>query len=127
MARGIKLGNYRAGGARLWLRRPTARWPGEPGAGDVIEFTEWARDILGRAQGAAARFDPDARVRLARTSSGVQALLVHEAEPGDRELDAGGVMVFVEAGLEGLVDIEEPHDRLVLRPPGSTPNARTEH
>jgi hypothetical protein len=93
----------------------------------VIEFTDWAKDILHRAQQAAVRFDPDARVRLARTASGVEARLVHDAEPGDQEADAGGVRVFVEHGLQGLVDIEEPHDRLVLRPAGSTPNARDGH
>ena len=30
-------------------------------------------------------------------------------------------------GLDGLVDIEEPHDRVVLKPPGSAPNARGDH
>lgn len=92
-----------------------------------ITFTEWAVDILGRAQQAARRFDPEAQLRLARTSAGVQAVLVHGPEPGDRTLDAGGVPVFVEPDLEGLVDIEEPHDRLVLRPAGSTPNDRSGH
>jgi hypothetical protein len=94
---------------------------------DVIEFTDWAKDILQRTQTAAGRFDPAARVRLARTRAGVEAMLVHGPEPGDEEIDAGGVAVFVESGLQGLVDIEEPHDRLVLRPPGSTPNLRGEH
>jgi hypothetical protein len=93
----------------------------------VIEFTEWAVDILGRAHTAARRFDPRAQVRLARTNAGVEAVLVHEPEPGDREIRAGEVSVFVQDGLEGLVDIEEPHDRLVLRPAGSTPNPRSEH
>jgi hypothetical protein len=92
-----------------------------------ISFTQWAVDILGRAQQAARRFDPEAKLRLARTSNGVQAVLVHEPEAGDRSLDAGGVNVFVEVGLQGLVDIEEPHDRLVLRPAGSTPNDRSGH
>ncbi|HJP64701.1 MAG TPA: hypothetical protein VKA30_00185 [Actinomycetota bacterium] len=93
----------------------------------MIEFTEWARDILQRAQTAAARFDPQARVRLARVGPGVEAILVHAPEPGDIEADAGGVVVFVEQGLAGVVDVEEPHDRLVLRPAGSTPNPRGEH
>ncbi len=93
----------------------------------AVEFTDWAKDILGRAQQASRRFDPEARLRLARTPSGVQAVLVHDPEPGDRELEVGPVTMFVEAGLEGLVDVEEPHDRLVLRPAGSTPNARAEH
>ncbi len=93
----------------------------------MIEFTEWARDILYRAQTAARRFDPRARVRLARTGAGVEAVLVHDPETGDQEVQAGEVSVFVQEGLEGLVDIEEPHDRLVLRPAGSTPNPRSEH
>ena len=99
----------------------------EADQGGAITFTQWAVDILGRAQQAARRFDPDAKLRLARTSNGVQAILVHESELGDRTLDAGGVAVFVEAGLQGLVDIEEPHDRLVLRPAGATPNDRSGH
>ena len=93
----------------------------------MIEFTEWARDILQRAQQAAARFDSEARVRLARTPGGVQALLVHRSEPGDQEVEAGEVRVFVQEGLDGLVDVQEPHDRLVLKPPGSLPNPRGEH
>ena len=93
----------------------------------AVEFTDWARDILGRAQQASRRFDPDARLRLARTPSGVQASLVHGPEPGDQEFEVGPVTLFVESGLEGLVDVEEPHDRLVLRPAGSTPNAHAEH
>jgi len=32
--------------------------------------------------------------------------------------------LYVEHGLEGLVDVEEPHDHLVLRPAGSIPNPR---
>lgn len=93
----------------------------------MIEFTEWAKDILQRTQTAAARFDPAARVRLARKRGVVEAMLIHDPEPDDVEVDAGGMAVFVERDLEGLVDIEEPHDRLVLRPPGSTPNVRAEH
>ena len=91
-----------------------------------LEFTEWARDILTRSQEAATRFNPDARVRIARTDAGpVGALLTEDAEPGDREVDvAPGVLVLVEEGLAGLIDIEEPHDRIVLRPAGSTPNTR---
>jgi len=35
--------------------------------------------------------------------------------------------LFVEDGLDGLVDVEEPHDRLVLRAAGSAPNVRGDH
>lgn len=90
-------------------------------------MTEWARDILTRAQEAARRFNPEARIRLARIDDGVQAVLADRPQPGDREVEVGAMTLFVEDGLEGLVDVEEPHDRLVLRPAGSTPNPRGHH
>ena len=93
----------------------------------MIELTEWARDILTRSQEAAARFNPGARIRLARTTSGVQALLTDEPGPGDQTVEVGSMTLLVEQGLEGLVDVEEPHDRLVLRPLGSAPNPRGSH
>ena len=93
----------------------------------MIEITEWARDIVGRAHAAATRFNADAKIRLARGASGVEAVLAERPEPGDEAVDAGGVTLYVERGLEGMLDVEEPHDRLVLRPAGSTPNVRGEH
>jgi hypothetical protein len=90
----------------------------------VIEFTEWARDILRRADEAARRLNPDARVRLARTGTTMSAVLTDAPEPGDADVDLGGFAILVAEGVEGLVDIEEPHDRIVLRPAGSTPNPR---
>ena len=93
----------------------------------MIEVTEWAKDILGRAQAAARRFNPNARIRLTRVDDRVQAVLAEGALPSDRELGVGDMTLLVEEGLEGLLDVEEPHDRLVLRPAGSTPNPRGEH
>jgi hypothetical protein len=93
----------------------------------MIEVTDWARDILTRSQQAARRFNPSATIRLARIGGTVQAVLAEAPEPGDQPIDLGGVTVHVEEGLQGLVDVEEPHDRLVLKPAGSTPNLRQEH
>jgi hypothetical protein len=93
----------------------------------VIEFTDWARDILTRSHQASRRFNPDAKIRLGRTSSGVQALLAEQPLPQDQVIELEGFVLYVEEGLEGLVDVEEPHDRLVLRRAGSPPNARGEH
>jgi len=93
----------------------------------VIEVTEWATDILTRAQEAARRFDPQARIRLTRIDGGVQAVLADRPQPGDREVEVGDMTLLVEDGLDGLVDVEEPHDRLVLRPAGSAPNVRGDH
>jgi hypothetical protein len=92
----------------------------------VIEVTDWARDILSRSQQAARRFDPGARIRLARVGGQVQAVLANGPERGDRALAVGDMELYVEEGLEGLLDVEEPHDRLVLRPAGSTPHPRGE-
>jgi hypothetical protein len=90
----------------------------------MLEITEWAKDILRKSQSAAARFNPDAKVRLARGPGGVQSQLTDAPAPDDAEIDLGGATLYVQAGLDGLIDIEEPHDRVVLRPAGSTPNVR---
>jgi hypothetical protein len=92
-----------------------------------IELTDWARDILRRSQEAARRFNPDARIRLARTATGVETVLTDSPDPADVEVEDDGVTIYVEEGLTGLLDVEEPHDRLVLKPPGSTPNVREPH
>ncbi|MEX1047576.1 MAG: hypothetical protein WD757_07530 [Actinomycetota bacterium] len=93
----------------------------------MIELTDWAREILSKSSAAARRFNPDAKVRLVRTNDGAEALLTDEPGPNDEvvELPDGGEL-FVQAGIEGLVDVEEPHDRIVLRPAGSAPNPRPE-
>ncbi|MGH2676025.1 MAG: hypothetical protein ACRDKA_11575 [Actinomycetota bacterium] len=93
----------------------------------MIEITDWARDILTKAEGAARRFNPDARIRLARVAGAVEATFVEAPLPGDLEVRIGEVALYVEVGLQGLLDVEEPHDRLVLRPAGSAPNVRAAH
>lgn len=94
----------------------------------MIEFTEWATDILTRSDAAARRFNPDARVRVVREPTGVRFELTDRAEPGDRVVEHAGFTLFVEEGLEGVVDVVEPHDRLILRPPGSSERSvRADH
>ncbi len=94
----------------------------------MLQFTDWAKDILRRSDVAARRFNPDVRIRLARVSGVVQATFTDEPGPDDVAIAIdGGVTVYAEAGLEGLVDIEEPHDRVVLKPPGSPWNDRSAH
>lgn len=90
-------------------------------------MTEWARDILGRSQSAAVRFNPNTVIRLVRTGKGVEARLAEGPEPPDEPVEAGDAKVYAEAGLEGVLDVEEPHDRIVLKPPGSPPNDRGDH
>jgi hypothetical protein len=93
----------------------------------MLELTDWAKDILTRSDAAARRFNPGARIRLARQRGTVQATLTDSPLPDDQTLTFDGVTIFVEPGLDGLIDIEEPHDRVVLKPPGSSWNDRSAH
>ncbi len=47
---------------------------------------------------------------------GVRFVLSDGPEDGDTVVERHGVTFFVDATLDGVVDVEEPHDRLVLRP-----------
>ena len=99
---------------RAWAIDP-ARYDG---ARMDIEFTDWAMDILKRTHTVARRFDPDARVRLWRSSQGVEFTLTDERHEGDELVERDGFELWVESGLQGTVDVVEPHDQLILRPPG---------
>jgi hypothetical protein len=86
----------------------------------MLEFTDWAIEILSRADEAARRFNPDVRVRIVREAGGgVRFELTDQAESTDRIVDhPSGFTLLVPGGLEGTVDVVEPHDQLILRPPG---------
>lgn len=86
----------------------------------MIAFTDWAVDILRRSDEAARRFNPDARVRVLRDAGGIRFELTDEPQPDDLAISDLGFTLFVQAGLEGTVDVVEPHDQLILRPPGDT-------
>lgn len=87
----------------------------------MVEFTEWATDILRRSHEAARRFDPNATLRVARGGDGgVAFALTDVREEGDLLVHGDGFDLLVAEGLDGVVDVVEPHDRLILRPPGST-------
>jgi hypothetical protein len=86
----------------------------------VLAFTDWAVEILSRADEAARRFNPDVRVRIVREAgAGVRFELTDEAAPTDRIVEhESGFTLLVPEGLEGTVDVVEPHDQLILRSPG---------
>ena len=86
----------------------------------MIEVTERAADLLAKADGAARRFTPDACIRVVSDRVGVRFVLSDGPEAGDVVVERDGVTFFVDETLDGIVDVEEPHDRLVLRPAGST-------
>jgi hypothetical protein len=84
----------------------------------AIAFTDWAGDILRRTHEAARRFNPEATVRLHRTDGVVAFDLTDQRPQGDELVTGDGFELLVAAGLEGTVDVIEPHDQLILRPPG---------
>jgi len=84
----------------------------------VIAFTDWAAEILQRTWQAARRFNPDVAVRMRRAAAGVEFVLTDERAETDELVPGDAFELLVEEGLEGTVDVVEPHDRLILRPPG---------
>ena len=93
----------------------------------TIEFTDWATEILRRTHAAARRLNPDATVRLHRRGDGVEFSLTDERHEGDAHVAESGFELWVEPGLEGTVDVVEPHDRLILRPPGEPARSVKSH
>jgi len=83
----------------------------------ALAFTEWAVEILQRSHEAARRFNPDATVRVRRSGDRVEFELTDERREGDVLVRHEGFEIWVEAGLEGTIDIVEPHDQLILRAP----------
>ena len=84
----------------------------------AIAFTDWATDILRRTHEAARHFNPEATVRLHRSVGAVAFDLTEERPEGDELVRGEGFELLVADGLEGTVDVVEPHDQLILRPPG---------
>jgi hypothetical protein len=82
----------------------------------VVDVTPRAIEILATAAAAARRFDPDACVRVVRDGGAVRFELADGPGPDDVAVVRPTVTFYVEAELEGIIDVEEPHDRLVLRP-----------
>lgn len=101
---------------------------GAPYTRRVLAFTDWAIEILSRADTAARRFNPDVRVRIVRDAGSVRFELTDEPGPTDQVVEhPSGFTLLAEAGLEGTVDVVEPHDQLVLRAPGDTERSVREH
>ena len=82
----------------------------------MIDVSERAAELLAKADAAARRFNPDARIRVVPADGGVRFVLSDGPEDGDVAVERDGVTFFADPALAGTVDVEEPHDRLVLRP-----------
>jgi Fe-S cluster assembly iron-binding protein IscA len=81
----------------------------------VIEITERAAELLAKAASAARRFDPNACIRVVADRDGVRFEMTDAPEPDDVAVERSRFTLYVEPALAGVVDVEEPHDRLVLR------------
>src|SRR3990172_6801586 len=68
--------------------------------------------------GGGGGLNPDETVGLQRGDAGVEFALTDERHDGDMLVSREGYDLWVESGLEGIVDVIEPHDRLILRAPG---------
>ena len=82
----------------------------------TVEITAAAAEALRRSLDAARRFNPGVVIRLVRDPSGVKTVLAERTEPSDTITE----LVAIESGIDGVLDVESPHDRLVLRAGGGT-------
>jgi hypothetical protein len=64
---------------------------------------------------AAARWNPDVRLRLVHAGSELRPELVEEPGPDDVELAIGAISVFVPSGIDGVVDAGEHNVLTVSR------------
>ncbi|MFM8943746.1 MAG: hypothetical protein ACKOI0_00535 [Actinomycetota bacterium] len=80
----------------------------------MITVTEAAAAVLRRSVGAARRFEEEAGIRACRGGSTIDFTLATAPEPGDATVESDGFVLWVEAGLDGTVDVGD-HDRLVIR------------
>jgi Fe-S cluster assembly iron-binding protein IscA len=81
----------------------------------VLTLTDRAVEVLRAAQEAAHRFDATARLRIRGEGSGIAFELTDTGQPSDRVVEAGGVELLVESGIEGTVDAGD-HGTLLLNP-----------
>lgn len=81
----------------------------------MIEATEPAAELLARSGAAARRFNPEACIRVAPGGDGVRFELADGPQPGDVAVEHPEITFYVDATLDGVIDVEQPHDRLVLR------------
>jgi len=85
---------------------------------DVLEITDDAAAVLERAYDAAGRFNPGVKIRVYRTGDQVQFGFAERPSDGDDVVPVGDMLIFVEGGISGTLEAQQPHDRLVVREDG---------
>jgi Fe-S cluster assembly iron-binding protein IscA len=82
-----------------------------------MEISETATAVLERAYDAAARFNPDAKIRVYRRGGEIQTGFADAPQEGDVVVEHEGMILYVAADVgEGLLDTTLQHDHLVLIP-----------
>ena len=84
----------------------------------MLEITDDAAAVLERAYDAAGRFNPAVKIRVYRSGDRVQLGFAERPADGDEVLPVGDMLIFVEEGITGRLESEQPHDRLVVRENG---------
>jgi Fe-S cluster assembly iron-binding protein IscA len=80
-----------------------------------LEITEGALDVIRRAYEAAQRFSPSAKVRLRRLGDQVETEFAEDPEEGDEVIEREGLVIMVEDGISGTLDVSAEHSRLIVR------------
>jgi hypothetical protein len=73
----------------------------------VLTFTDRAADALETFHTAAARWNPDVRLRLVRAGAELRPELADATAPDDVELRVRGLTLLVPADADGVVDAGE--------------------
>ena len=81
----------------------------------MLKITDDAAAVLERAYDAAGRFNPGVKVRVYRMGDQVQLGFADRPSDGDEVVAVGDMLVFVEGGINGTLEAQQPHDRLVVR------------
>jgi hypothetical protein len=81
-----------------------------------MEISETASAVLERAYDAAARFNPDAKIRVYKRNNEIQTGFADAPQDGDVVVEHEGMILYVAADVgEGLLDTTLQHDHLVMR------------
>jgi Fe-S cluster assembly iron-binding protein IscA len=81
----------------------------------VLTFTDRAADAVSTFHRAAARWNPDVKLRLVRSGTELRPELTDDAGPDDIALTVGAVTVWVPNDVEGVVDAGEHNVLTVTR------------
>lgn len=80
-----------------------------------MEVSETATEVLARAYEAAARFNPDAKIRIFRRKGTIQTGFADAPEEGDAVMHHEGMTLYIapEVG-DGTLTTSLEHDQLML-------------